>query len=76
MESFADIKRVMKELDALDPESASFRYPTDIRGQRAISTSHLISQRTVLAVLDELAESLDVTVYGLNAECSKAQVGP
>jgi len=76
VESFDDVKRVMKELDALDPESASFRYPTDTRGQRAISTSHLIGQRTVLAVLDDLAQSLDTTVYGLNAECSKAKVGP
>jgi len=69
VKSFDDVKRVMKELDALDPDSFNFRYPTDIRGQRAVSTSHLIGQRTVLAALDDLAESLDTTVYRLNAEC-------
>jgi hypothetical protein len=70
--SFNDTRRVIEELDALDPDSFNFRYPTNIRGERAISPSHLIGQRTILKVLDDLAESLDTAVFGLDAECSRA----
>lgn len=76
VESFDDARRVIEELDALDPDSFNFRYPTNIRGERAISPSHSIGQRTILAVLDDVAESLDTAVFALNAECSRAQVGP
>jgi len=76
VESFDDARRVIEELDALDPDSLSFRYPTNIRGERAISRDHSIGQRTILAVLDDLAESLDTAVFGLDAECSRAQMGP
>ncbi len=71
IESFDDVRRVIGELDALDPDSFSFRYPTTIRGERAISPGHLIGQRTILAVLDDLAESLDTAAFGLDAECSR-----
>jgi hypothetical protein len=70
IESFDDAKGVIEELDALDPDSFNFRYPTNIRGERGISPGHLIGQRTILAVLDDLAESLDTAVFGLDAECS------
>ncbi len=76
VESFDETRRVIEALDALDPDSFNFRYPTDIRGERAISPRHLICQRTILAVLDDLAESLDTTVFALSAECSKAEQGP
>ena len=70
--SFGDARRVIEELDALDPDSFNFRYPTTIRGERAISPGHMIGQGTILAVLDDLAESLDTAVFGLDAECSRA----
>lgn len=72
VESFHDARRVIRELDALDPDSFNFRYPTTLRGGRAISPGHMIGQRTSLAVLDDLAESLDTAVFGLDAECSRA----
>ncbi len=71
IESFDDVRKVIEELDGLDPDSFSFRYPTNIRGARAISPGHLIGQRTILAVLDDLAESLDTAVFGLDAEGSR-----
>ena len=71
VESFDDARRVIEELDALDPDSFNFRYPTTICGERAISPGHMIGQRTILAVLDDLAESLDTAVFGLDAECSR-----
>ena len=71
VESFDDARRVIEELDALDPDSFNFRYPTTIRAERAISPGHMIGQRTILAVLDDLAESLDTAVFGLDAECSR-----
>jgi len=72
IESFDDAQRVIEELDTLDPDSFNFRYPTNIRGERAISPGHLIGLRTILAVLDDLAEALDTAVFGLDAECSRA----
>lgn len=72
VESFDDARKVIEELDVLDPDSFNFRYPTTLRGERAISPDHMIAQRTVLAVLDDLAESLDTAVFGLDAECSRA----
>ena len=72
IESFDDVHNVIKELDALDLDSFNFRYPTDIRGRRGISEEHLIGQQTILEVLDDLAESLDTAVFGLDAECSRA----
>lgn len=72
IESFDDVHSVIEELDALDPHSFNFRYPTDLRGKRAISREHLIGQQTILAVLDDLAESLDTAVFGLDAESSRA----
>jgi hypothetical protein len=72
VESFDDVQRVMEELDTLDPDSFNFRYPTNIRGERSISPpDHLIGVRTILAVLDDLAEALDTAVFGLDAECSR-----
>ena len=72
IESFDDVRSVIKELDALDPDSFNFRYPTDLRGNRSISQDHLIGQQTILVVLDDIAESLDTAVFGLDAECSRA----
>ena len=54
VESFDDARRVIEELDALNPDSFNFRYPANIRGERAISPDHLVGQRTTLAVLDDL----------------------
>lgn len=71
IESFDDARRVIEDLDDLDPDSFNFRYPTNIRGERAISATRLIGRRTILAVLDDLAESLDTAVFGLDAECSR-----
>jgi hypothetical protein len=73
VESFDDARRVIEELDALDPDSCNFRYPTTIRGERAIPPGHMMGRRTILAVLDDLAESLDTAVFGLDAECGRAQ---
>lgn len=70
VESFADARRVVEALEALDRDSFSFRYPTNIRGERSIPTRLAIGQRTILAVLDDLAESLDTAIFGLDAECS------
>jgi hypothetical protein len=70
VQSFDDARRVIEELDALDPNSFNFRYPTTIRGECAISPGHMIGPQTILAVLDDFAESLDTAVFGLDAECS------
>jgi hypothetical protein len=67
-ESFDDVRRVIEDLGA---DSSGLRYPTNIRGERAISSRHAIGQRTILAVLDALAESLDTAIFGLDAECSR-----
>lgn len=72
IESFDDAWRVIEELDALDPDSFNFRYPTNLQGERAISRGHLIGQRTILSVLDDLADALDTAVFGLDAECGGA----
>jgi len=72
IESFDDVQRVLEEIETLDPDSFNFRYPTNIRGGRAVSPDHLIGLQTSLAVLDDLAEALDTAVFGLNAECSRA----
>jgi hypothetical protein len=72
IESFDDARRVIEELDTLDPDSFNFRYPTNIRGERAISAGHTIGLRSTVAVLDDLAEALDTAVFGLDAECSGA----
>jgi hypothetical protein len=76
IESFDDAKRVLEELDSLDPDSFNFRYPTNIRGERAISPRHLIGLRTILEVLDDLAEALDTAVFGLDGECSRVDTNP
>ncbi len=72
VESFDDVRGVIKELDALDPDSFNFRYPTDIRGKRAISQDQSIGRQTILAIFDDLAEALDTALFGLDAECSRA----
>jgi hypothetical protein len=66
--SLEDTRRVIEELDALDPDSFSFRYPATLRGERAVPSCYLIGQGTILQVLDDLAESLDTAVFGLDAE--------
>jgi hypothetical protein len=76
IESFNDAKKVLEELDTLDPDSFNFRYPTNIRGERAISPRHLIGLRTILEVLDGLAKALDTAVFGLDGECSRIDMNP
>ena len=55
VESFDDALRVIEQLETLDPDSFNFRYPTNLRGERSISPHHVIGQRTILEVLDDLA---------------------
>jgi hypothetical protein len=74
--SFNDTRRVVEELDTLDPDSFNFRYPTNLRGRRAIPSGYVIGQHTILKVLDDLAESLDTAVFGLDAECSRTEATP
>jgi hypothetical protein len=72
VKTFADVERVFRALNHLDPQSFTFRYPTNTRGERSAPSDLEVGLKTMVAVLDELAEALDTAVYGLDAECSKA----
>ena len=76
VESFSDLRQVFGDLELIDRDSFTFRYPTDLRGQRFAGADAEFGLRSMVATLDSLAEALDTAVFGLEAEYSKAVTTP
>ena len=74
IETFADVKTVLKDLELLDPNSFTFRYPTNLQGVRSAQVDIQFGLMTAINVLDALTEALQTSVFGLDAECSKASL--
>jgi hypothetical protein len=53
------VRQRLCELEAVDPDSFSFRYPVNTKGRRSIPTHVMFSLRRVVEPLDALAEALD-----------------
>jgi hypothetical protein len=71
-ETIADARAVIAELDAVDPNSFAFRYPTTKSGDGALEHHFLFNLREFLAVIDPLVDMLDTAVFGLEAEWDNA----
>jgi hypothetical protein len=66
--TFADVQRVLRDLEKIDPSSFAFRYPTNKRGQGSVPRHFAFSLRSFISVIDPLAEAFDTAVFGLSAE--------
>ena len=73
IETFADVKAVFSDLELLDPNSFTFRYPTNLRGERSARADMQFGLTTTINVLDALAEALQTSVFGLDAEYGKEE---
>jgi hypothetical protein len=69
--TFADVSRLLAYVEDLDPDSFAFRYPVNTKGSRAVRTDVEIPFEIVVDALDDLAEALDTTEFGLSAELSR-----
>ncbi|HXM70989.1 MAG TPA: hypothetical protein VN970_07630, partial [Thermoanaerobaculia bacterium] len=70
VETFADVQRVFEELDILDSDACTFRYPINVLGERSTPSDLELGLKTMVAVLDDLAEALDTVVFALDAKSS------
>ena len=61
----ADFSGLVQELDAIDPGSYTFRYPTDRDGESALPEHFAFNVRSFATRLDPLLESLSGAVTGL-----------
>jgi len=70
VETFTDVQRVFKELDVLDFDACTFRYPANVLGERSTPSDLEFGLKTMVAVLDDLTEALDTVLFGLDAKAS------
>ena len=71
IETFAEVEAVFQDLELIDPDSFTFRYPTNLQGARSARIDIQFGLGTSINVLDDLAEALQTSIFGLDAECSK-----
>jgi hypothetical protein len=69
---FAEVQRILHDLDSVDPASFAFRYPTNKHGDGAVPHHFSFNLHGFVSVVDALAEALDTAVFGLNAEYDRA----
>ncbi len=72
VESFSDLKRLFSDLEIIDRNSFTFRYPTDKHGHRASGADEAFDLNAIVAILDSLSYTLEITVGGLEGEYSRA----
>ena len=58
----------MKGIEEVDPQSYTFRYPTDTKGHAALNHHTIISPVGFASNLDPILELLDGAVTGLTEE--------
>lgn len=68
VKTFADIESVVRDLEAVDPQSFSFRYPTDKKGDASLVHHFGFSVSHFVSVMDPLIELLGNSVSALE-EC-------
>jgi len=70
--TFAEVQRVLHDLDSVDSASFAFRYPTNKRGDAAVPHHFSFSLHGFVTIVDALAEALDTAIFGLRAEYDRA----
>jgi hypothetical protein len=72
IETFEDLAAVFEELDRIDPNSHSFRYPVRLKGGRSIPADTEIELARAITTMDEVAEALETAEFGLDAQRFRA----
>ena len=71
VETFANVKAIFEDLELIDPQSFTFRYPTSLQGERSVRVDIRFGLTTTINTLDDLIEALQTSVFGLDAEYTK-----
>lgn len=66
--TFAGVQRVLRDLESVDPDSFTFRYPTNTRGEAAVPHHFEFNLRAFIVDIDPLVEAFDTAAFGLRAE--------
>ena len=65
IKTFADIRAIVTDLEEVDPQSFTFRYPTDKVGEAALTHHFAFSVYHFVSIMDPLIELLDNSVAQL-----------
>ena len=66
--NFEDFRKLVQGIEELDPESYNFRYPTDTKGQAALSHHTVVNAIDFSRNMDPILDLLDAAVLGLHEE--------
>lgn len=66
--TFGRVRRLLRELETVDPESFSFRYPTNTRGEASVPHHFEFNLHKYVTVVDPLVEAFDTVAFGMSAE--------
>jgi hypothetical protein len=66
--NFEDFRELVKGIEELDPESYNFRYPTDTKGQAALSHHTVVNAIGLSRNMDPILDLLAAAVLGLHEE--------
>jgi len=66
--NFEDFSELVKGIEELDPESYNFRYPTDTKGQAALSHHTVVNAIGFSRNMDPILDLLAAAVLGLHEE--------
>lgn len=72
IKTFADIRSIVKDLEGIDPQSFSFRYPTDKKGDASLVHHFGFSVSHFVSVMDPLIELLGNSVSALEEHWDNA----
>ncbi len=67
------IVKVAKEFDEIDPDSYSYRYPINTKGEYSTKPNQIVNLESFSSELGELLTNLGVIDFGIDIETSQAQ---
>jgi hypothetical protein len=59
---------VLRDLESVDPDSFTFRYPTNTRGEASVPHHFEFNLPAFVVDIDPLVEAFDTAAFGLRAE--------
>lgn len=71
LHSFADVERLLRELDTVDPGSYTFRYPLNTSGQPSVPHHFMLHVPTFCQCMDALLDTLEAAMMGLEVTCDQ-----
>jgi hypothetical protein len=67
------VDKISKEFDEIDPDSYSYRYPINTKGNESTNHHQVVNMRSIHSNMDKMLTYLEAVATGLDAETDNAQ---